>query len=1101
MKKKLIKILLCVSILSIYILNPYQVQAKSRLEVVFIIDRSGSMGNDITGVKNNINAFVGRLQAQGIDYNLGLLSYERSVVRYDLTANVNTFKNNLDSIRVSGGTEHGLDALYKAMTQYTFYDNSVVYFVLIGDEIITSGDGRSQTSIVNQLNSRGITVTCIGEPYNSSNYTQFSQIANATGGLLLDMHKDYGTNLDTIFDEIQELPNVNITSPTPNQWVGDINGLIPSLEVTDPDSDTLTLSSYIDQETQPRDQQQITNSKQTQTINLKAIDINSLSEGSHNLKISVFDGEDTVNDIVAFQVDKTNPIIQLFSKSLTTENITLQGNGSDSLSGLAALPYKFDVGTQSSGWTSNTTHLQSNLQPNTQYITKFYVKDAVDHITTSEESVYTLAEKPDLSIPQVEENSVTIKAIDNNPNSTQYQVMIDDKYVTQSGSLTTSPAWITLQDKTLDIIGLSSGSNYSMTLKAKNGDDIETLSSSVNVTTLAIPPTNITLSPSQTSVVISWNSVTGATGYVVQMDNGTPIDVGLSTTYTHGGLTPETTHFYRVATKNSGGAGAYSSTYTTTTLPYPPAQPQTPTYIIEQEAITLSWPAVIGADYYEIKVDGVSKTVNGTSYTHSGLTPETTHTYSLRAINAGGESSWTTELVLATLPYPPETPELTVSEKTNTYINLSWTAMDRADGYQIEVDGLIIDVGDNTTYSHKDLIPLTTHSYRIRAYNTGGISKWSQVLNEETYPDPPKMPTNLLTTSDKDAITISWYQVEFVEYYEVEIDNSQVIQVKDRTYVHSGLNEGEEHSYRVRAVNVSGYSEWSTQIVGRTLAEDQAGNVALTNLIAIVTNEFITLSWDAVDSEITYAVEVDGNLIDLDDHTIYNHTGLEANEFHEYNIKVIDGNGEYWCANLALSTLPDPPNAPEGLYGDSYLDRIEIRWDAIEDATAYDIEIDGSEIITTNDVTTVHENLEPGTSHTYRIRAKNITGVTSWSPELNISTLNPQYVIDVVEGEEFTFTIVAQNVQDFSTASLGLTYDISDVEIMDVYEGTQQIDEVVVGDIDDTNIAIQGEEGNLVIQVNESIKPGTSWSGEIMTIRFKALTTGSIGLTLKVEEE
>lgn len=84
-------------------------------------------------------------------------------------------------------------------------------------------------------------------------------------------------------------------------------------------------------------------------------------------------------------------------------------------------------------------------------------------------------------------------------------------------------------------------------------------------------PTGVSASAtSSSSITVSWNAVTGATGYYVYRSassSGTFTQVGSPTTtsFTNTGLSANTTYFYRVAAYNSGGTGAQSSTASATT--------------------------------------------------------------------------------------------------------------------------------------------------------------------------------------------------------------------------------------------------------------------------------------------------------------------------------------------------------------------------------------------------------------------------------------------------------------------------------------------------------------------------------------------------------
>ena len=68
---------------------------------------------------------------------------------------------------------------------------------------------------------------------------------------------------------------------------------------------------------------------------------------------------------------------------------------------------------------------------------------------------------------------------------------------------------------------------------------------------------------------------------------------------------------------------------------------------------------------------------------------------------------------------------LVVTNLTENQISLSWSSVANAIGYDIEVDGQVLDNGLNTTYEHTNLLAGSEHSYRTRTRNAQGTSTWS----------------------------------------------------------------------------------------------------------------------------------------------------------------------------------------------------------------------------------------------------------------------------------------------------------------------------------------------------------------------------------------
>lgn len=141
--------------------------------------------------------------------------------------------------------------------------------------------------------------------------------------------------------------------------------------------------------------------------------------------------------------------------------------------------------------------------------------------------------------------------------ATGYQVLRNG---VQPGTATTN---LTFTDT-----GLTPGTAYTYTVVAIDatdpGNTAQTISNTV--TTLSTPavPTGLAGSATDAGVVLTWNAVSGATGYVI-FRNGTEIDTSTGRTYTDEDVDPATTYRYSVASTNAAGDSDDTAEITITT--------------------------------------------------------------------------------------------------------------------------------------------------------------------------------------------------------------------------------------------------------------------------------------------------------------------------------------------------------------------------------------------------------------------------------------------------------------------------------------------------------------------------------------------------------
>jgi hypothetical protein len=165
------------------------------VDIVFLMDNSGSMSDEQSQVTANVTSFVNQLATSGFDFRLGICRFGQAAnsgrpifhdnARFYSTATEFVSVWNAIST-VDGGAEPSWDALYQSTTQYSFRAGAQRVFILITDESITGNNIsiniiKDRQVVIDQLLNSGVktyTLVSPGPVFESD----FGAIATATGG-------------------------------------------------------------------------------------------------------------------------------------------------------------------------------------------------------------------------------------------------------------------------------------------------------------------------------------------------------------------------------------------------------------------------------------------------------------------------------------------------------------------------------------------------------------------------------------------------------------------------------------------------------------------------------------------------------------------------------------------------------------------------------------------------------------------------------------------------------------------------------------------------------------------------------------------------------
>lgn len=336
---------------------------------------------------------------------------------------------------------------------------------------------------------------------------------------------------------------------------------------------------------------------------------------------------------------------------------------------------------------------------------------------------------------------------------------------------------------------------------------IRIISTIINQAPTLSPPANLTAIPdSHELVIISWDAVSGATGYEYSYKQssetnwGSWIPTGTSRRVGVDELLSETSYDFRVRATDGTTFSAPSATATILTPQL--GVPQNVTAIASSSRIIIvSWNDVPGATGYQVsyRETGTSEWGSWSStvfspYHISGLTANTNYDFRVRAtdgIHISGVSPTTIGLT-AQAPTPPLIEGLTLRGASQTGLSYIWRRVRNVDSIQYSFKltsssqwGEWVDISETrTSQGFSGLIPNTSYDFRVRTVIDGYFSSISSITQS----------TTALPDIDINDFQVSGYETD------------SILLTIDRNFYHFSGSSRFEVSFKLNTAAT--WSEW-----------------------------------------------------------------------------------------------------------------------------------------------------------------------------------------------------------------------------------------------------------------------------------------------------
>ena len=566
-------------------------------------------------------------------------------------------------------------------------------------------------------------------------------------------------------------------------------------------------------------------------------------------------------------------------------------------------------------------------------------------------------------------------------------------------------------------------------------------------------PTNLRVSVSGSSVSLSWNIVSDASGYRVYRDSSLLESVNTNS-FTDSDLA-DATYLYEVSAINAYGESASKASVSATINNTSPTAPTNLSASVNADSVNLTWDEVADATSYNVYRDSsliASPTTN--AFTDTALA-DGTYLYEVSAVDEAGEST-SKASVSATINNTSPTAPTNLSASVNAdSVNLTWDEVADATSYNVYRDSSLIASPTTNAFTDTALAD-GTYLYEVSAVDEAGESTSKASVSATINNTSPTAPTNLSASVNADSVNLTWDEVADATSYNVYRDSSLIASPTTNAFTDTALADG-TYLYEVSAVDDAGEST-SKASVSATVNNEPP--TAPTNLSASVNADSVNLSWDEVNDATGYKVYRDSSLIASPTTNAFTDTTL-ADGTYLYEVSAVDDAGESTSkASVNATVNNEPPTAPTNLSASVNQDTVNLSWDEVSDATTYNVYRDSSLIASPTTNAFTDTALADGT-YLYEVSAVDDIGESASKASVSATVNNEPPAAPT----NLSASVNGSNVN--------LTWDtVADATSYNVYRDSSLIASATTNAFTDTNLA----DGTYLYEVSAVDNAGESTS-------------------------
>jgi fibronectin type 3 domain-containing protein len=619
------------------------------------------------------------------------------------------------------------------------------------------------------------------------------------------------------------------------------------------------------------------------------------------------------------------------------------------------------------------------------------------------------------------------------------------KYGLSSGSY---PITSSCTSSPCTISGLTNGTNYFITVVATNAKGSRSIAGELVLSPADAPttPSGLSATVSSGNVALSWSASTGTGTITYSVYRSTSSGSGFSllasglssSSYSDSSVTNGTTYYYEVTATNSNGMSGYSSELSK----MPMDVPSGPTSLVATSSsgsVSLSWQAASGLgsityNIYRSTTSGsgytsIASNLSAISYTDSSVTNGTSYFYIVKASNAAGLGSSSSEVAIT----PLSAPTGLSASGTTSQLSLSWASVTGATSYNVyrsTVSGNYVAVTpfSSTTNGYVDSTVTNGLAYYYVVTAVKGTSESS--ISSEVTSKPVAAPTGFAAQSGASQVVLSWGSTTGASSYSLyrsttsgSYSSALATGLTGTTYTDSTAVAGTTYFYTIKADSTNSTSVESSEVSALPLSSFSISSVAVNGSNAL------QISWGSSTGASSYTIKYGT--------ASGSYTTTLTNQTSPLTISSLTAGTTYYFLVVAnntsgsLNANAETIGIPLGSFSLTSLlpqtGATSVVWGTSTGSTSYDVlygTTSGTYSTTLTGKTTpaVVSSLTAGTIYYFKVRANNAYGSITSTNELS-GNVYQNFSLDIPfdVGTTSGYNFSDSTISDFTSGSFRLT--------------------------------------------------------------------------------